>query len=202
MSNVFEFVAESRGQSGTSAARAVRRKGRVPAVVYGGHGSPVLLSLSHNEVLKHLVHEAVYSHVLDLTVDGKAEKVVLKGLQRHPAKPLVLHMDFMRVNMQEAIKVHVPIHFKGVDVCVGIKAGGLLMPLMSDIEVVCLPGALPEFIEIDITKLTVGDSVHLHDLVPPAGVQFVALSHAHDEEQDLALVRIAASSVAPALAAE
>ncbi|NOT84648.1 MAG: 50S ribosomal protein L25/general stress protein Ctc [Methylococcaceae bacterium] len=202
MSNVFEFVAESRGQSGTSAARVVRRKGRVPAVVYGGHVNPVLLSLSHNEVLKHLVHESVYSHVLDLTIDGKAEKVVLKALQRHPAKPIVLHMDFMRVNMQEVIKVHVPIHFKGVDVCLGVKAGGLLMPLMSDIEVTCLPGVLPEFIEIDITRLNVGDSVHLHDLTPPAGVQFVALLHAHDEEQDLALVRIAASSVAPAPTAE
>jgi large subunit ribosomal protein L25 len=198
MSNVFEFVAESRGQSGTSAARAVRRQGRVPAIVYGGHVDPVLLSLNQNEVVKHLVHEAVYSHVLDLAVDGKVEKVVLKGLQRHPAKTQILHMDFMRVNMQEEIRVHVPIHFKGENVCVGIKAGGLLMPLMSDIEVVCLPGDLPEFIEIDITRLAVGDSVHLHDLTPPAGVQFAALAHAHDEEQDLALVRIAASSVAPA----
>lgn len=202
MSNVFEFVAEARGKSGTSAAKAVRRQGRVPAIVYGGHADPALVSLSHNEVLKHLVHEAVYSHVLDLTVDGKAEKVVLKGLQRHPAKPMVLHMDFMRVSMQEEIRVHVPIHFKGTSVCVGIKAGGILMPLMSDIEVVCLPGVLPEFIEIDITTLGVGDSVHLHDVVPPAGVQFVALSHAHDDEQDLALVRIAASSVAVAAAAE
>ncbi|MCX7087578.1 MAG: 50S ribosomal protein L25/general stress protein Ctc [Methylococcales bacterium] len=198
MSIAFEFVAESRGQSGTSAARVVRRQGRVPAVVYGGHADPVSVSLSHNEVLKHLANDAVYAHVLDLTIDGKVEKVVLKGLQRHPAKPQILHMDFMRVNMQEEIRVHVPIHFKGATVCVGVKAGGLLMPLMSDVEVVCLPSALPEFIEIDVTALAVGDSVHLHDLTPPAGVQFVALSHAHDEEQDLALVRIAASSVTPA----
>lgn len=196
MSNVFEFVAESRKKSGTSAAKAVRRTGRIPGVVYGGHSDPVLVSLSHNEVLKHLVHEAVYSHVLDLSVDGKTEKVVLKGMQRHPAKPLVLHMDFMRVSMQEEIRVHVPVHFTGTSV--GIKAGGILMPLVSDVEVVCLPGNLPEFIEVDITNLKVGDSVHLHDLTPPAGVQFVALLHAHDEEQDLALVRIAASSVAPA----
>lgn len=198
MSSVFEFVAESRAKSGTSASKVMRRQGRVPAVVYGGHASPALVSLSHNEVLKHLVNEAVYSHILDLTVDGVAEKVVLKGMQRHPARPQVLHMDFMRVNMEEQIRVHVPIHFKGESVCVGLKAGGLLMPLVSDVEVVCLPGFLPEFIEIDITRLAVGESVHLHDLTPPPGVQFVALLHAHDEEQDLALVRIAASTVAPA----
>ena len=192
MSNVFEFVAERRERSGKGAAKAVRRQGLVPAVVYGGHVNPALLSLSHNEVLKHLVHEAVYSHVLDLKIDGKTEKVVLKGLQRHPAKPVILHMDFQRVDMQESIKVHVPIHYKGENVSVGLKAGGILIPLMSDIEVVCLPGSLPEFIEIDITNLNVGDSVHLHDLKPPAGVQFVALLHTTNDEQDLALVKIAA----------
>jgi large subunit ribosomal protein L25 len=196
MSNVFEFVAERREQSGKGAAKAVRRQGLVPAVVYGGHANPALLTLSHNEVLKHLVHEAVYSHVLDLKIDGKTEKVVLKGLQRHPAKPVVLHMDFQRVDMQESIKVHVPIHFKGEAVCVGIKAGGILMPLISDIEVVCLPGSLPEFIEIDITNLNVGESVHMHDVVPPTGVQFVTLMHDVNEEQDLAIVKIAAPSTA------
>lgn len=99
MSGVFEFVAESRSRSGTSAARVVRRSGRVPAVVYGGKTESVLVSLSHNEVLKHLSHDAVYSSVVDLVIDGKVEKVTLKGLQRHPAKPVVIHMDFMRVSL-------------------------------------------------------------------------------------------------------
>ncbi len=196
MSNVFGFVAESRTKSGKSAAKAIRREGRVPAVLYGGHTDPVMLTLNHNDVIKHLEHEAVYSHVLDITIDGKTEQAVLKGLARHPAKPVVLHMDFLRVNMQEEIKVHVPLHFKGEAVSVGLKAGGVLIPLAADVEVICLPGALPEFIEIDITNLAVGESVHLHDLVPPAGVRFAALLHAHDDEQDLALVKIAASSVA------
>lgn len=191
MSNVFEFVAESRTRSGSSAAKAVRRQGLVPAVIYGGHASPAMLTLSHNEVLKHLVHEAVYSHVLDLTIDGKTEKVVLKGLQRHPAKPQIMHMDFQRVDMKEAIHVHVPIHYKGENICAGVKAGGILMPLIADIEVVCLPGNLPEFIEIDVTSLNVGESIHIHDLTPPAGVQFVALLQAHDDEQDLAVVKVA-----------
>lgn len=196
MSEAFEFVAESRAKSGTSAARVARRKGLVPAVVYGGHAEPRLVSLSHNEVLKHLAHEAVYSHVLNLSIDGSLEQVVLKGMQRHPAKAQVLHMDFMRVSMQEEIKVHVPIHFEGTSACIGLKAGGLMMPLQSDIEVVCLPGALPEFIKVDISGLAVGESIHLHDLTPPNGVRFSALMQAHDDEHDLAIVRIAAPVVA------
>lgn len=196
MSNVFGFVAESRAKSGKNAARAIRREGRVPAVLYGGHADPVMLSLEHNEVVKHLAHEAVYSHVLDISIDGKTEQVVLKGLQRHPAKVQILHMDFMRVDMSEEIRVHVPLHFKGESVSVGLKAGGVLIPLATDVEVICLPGVLPEFIEIDISKLGVGESIHMHDVIPPAGVRFAALLHAHDEEQDLALVKIASASVA------
>lgn len=196
MSNVFGFVAENRSKSGKNAAKAIRRSGLVPAVLYGGHADPVMLSLNHNEVVKHLAHEAVYSHVLDLSIDGNVEKAVLKGLQRHPAKPKILHMDFMRVDMQEEIRVHVPLHFKGELVCVGIKAGGLLIPLMGDVEVICLPGVLPEFIEVDVSNLEVGNSIHLHDLIPPVGVRFAALLHVHDEEQDLALVKVAAASVA------
>lgn len=195
MSNVFGFVAASRAESGKSAARAIRRQGSVPAVLYGGHADPVMLTLNHNDVIKHLEHEAVYSHVLDISIDGKTEQAVLKGLQRHPAKAQILHMDFQRVNMQEEIKVHVPLHFKGESVSVGLKAGGVLIPLAADVEVICLPGSLPEFIEIDIANLAVGGSVHLHDITPPAGVRFAALMHAHDEEQDLALVKIAAASV-------
>jgi len=111
MSNVFEFVAESRGQSGKSAAKRARRIGNVPAVIYGGHQEPQMLVLNHNEVIKHLAHEAVYSHVLDVTVDGKTEKAILKGIQRKPAGVQILHMDFLRVDMTEMVKVHVPLHF-------------------------------------------------------------------------------------------
>lgn len=99
MSDVFEFVAENRSKSGTSAARVIRKAGRVPAIVYGGNVEPVKVSLDHNEVLKHLNHDAVYSDVLNLAIDGKIEKVMLKGLQRHPAKPVVIHMDFVRVSI-------------------------------------------------------------------------------------------------------
>lgn len=186
MSNVFEFVAESRGQSGKSAARRVRRKGNVPAVIYGGHSEPQMLVLSHNEVIKHLAHEAVYSHVLDINVDGKAEKAILKGVQRHPSKFQILHMDFLRVNMSEAVKVHVPLHFINEQTSIGGKKGGIVTHAMIDVEVSCLPTALPDYIEVDLSGLDIGESVHLSDIVLPAGVEIVALAQGPEHDHPVA----------------
>jgi len=186
MSNVFEFVAESRGQSGKSAARRARRTGNVPAVIYGGHSEPQMLLLSHNEVIKHLAHEAVYSHVLDINVDGKTEKVVLKGVQRHPAKFQVLHMDFLRVTMSEALKVHVPLHFVNEQASVGGKKGGIVTHSMIDVEVSCLPTSLPDYIEVDLKGLDIGESFHLSDIVLPAGVEIVALAQGAEHDHPVA----------------
>ncbi len=186
MSNVFEFVAESRGQSGKSAARRARRTGNVPAVIYGGHSEPQMLLLSHNEVIKHLAHEAVYSHVLDINVDGKTEKVVLKGVQRHPAKFQVLHMDFLRVTMSEALKVHVPLHFVNEQASVGGKKGGIVTHSMIDVEVSCLPTSLPDYIEVDLKGLDIGESFHLSDIVLPTGVEIVALAQGAEHDHPVA----------------
>jgi large subunit ribosomal protein L25 len=191
MSNVFEFVAESRGRSGTGSARAVRRAGKVPAVIYGGHADPKMLMLSHNEVVKHLEHEAVYSHVLDVTVDGKKEKAILKGVQRNPAKFQVLHLDFQRVSMSEAIKVHVPLHFINENTSIGGKKGGIATHSMVDVEVTCLPSSLPEFIEVDLAKLDIGETLHLTDLVMPKGVEIVLLHQG--PEHNLPVVSMMAS---------
>ncbi len=188
MSNVFEFVAESRDLAGKNAARAARRNGNVPAVVYGGTGEPQSIVLGHNDVLKHLDHEAVYSHVLDLKVDGKTEKVILKGVQRHPAKPIVMHMDFMRVDATQALKVHVPLHFMNEATCVGVKAGGVVTHGMVDVEVSCLPSALPEYLEVDLTALDIGDSLHLTDIVLPEGVDIVVLAQGGDHDHVVAQV--------------
>ncbi|MDD2661505.1 MAG: 50S ribosomal protein L25/general stress protein Ctc [Methylococcales bacterium] len=186
MSNVFEFVAESRGQSGKNAARRVRRTGNVPAVIYGGHSEPQMLVLSHNEVIKHLAHEAVYSHVLDIKVDGKIEKAILKGVQRHPAKFQVLHMDFLRVNMSELVKVHVPLHFINEQASVGGKKGGIVTHGMIDVEVSCLPTDLPDYIEVDLSGLDVGESVHLSDIKLPARVEIVALTQGSEHDHPVA----------------
>ncbi len=188
MSNVFEFVAESRGKSGSCAARGFRRQGKVPAVIYGGHKDPQMVVLSHNEVVKHLNHEAVYSHLLDVNIDGKIEKAVLKGVQRHPAKFQILHLDFMRISDSEAVKVHVPLHFVNESISVGVKKGGVATHSLVDVEVTCLPSALPEFIEVNLASLDVGQSIHLSDLVLSAGVSIVALTHG--PEHDLPVVSI------------
>ncbi len=191
MSKVFEFVAESRGHSGKSAARRARRAGNVPAVIYGGHGEPQMLVLNHNEVIKHLEHEAVYSHVLDVTIDGKTEQAILKGVQRNPAKFQIQHLDFLRVSMSEAVKVHVPLHFTNEHTSVGGKKGGIATHSLVDVEVTCLPTALPEFVEVNLSGLDIGETLHLSDLVLPAGVEIVAL--AQGPEHNLPVVSMMAS---------
>ncbi len=193
MSNVFEFVAETRQETGKSEARRIRRAGNVPAVIYG-HGEPQMLSLSHNEVLKHLAHEEVYSHILDVTIDGKTEKAILKGVQRHPAKPRVLHLDFLRINLADRIKVHVPLHFINEHTGIGGKRGGVATHSMADVEVLCLPASLPDFIEVDLATLDVGHSIHLSELKLPVGVQIVELTHGADH--DLPVVSMLASKTA------
>lgn len=189
MLDVFEFVAKSRAKSGKNEARSIRRKGGVPAVVYGAGVAPEMLELKHNEVLKHLEHEAVYSHVLSLIVDGKTEKAILKDIQRHPSKSRIMHMDFLRVSESDKVKVHVPVHFINEETSVGVKKGGIVTHNLVDIEVTCLPSSLPEFIEVDLGQVDVGESVHLTDLSLPAGVEVVALTHGVDH--DLPVVSIA-----------
>ncbi len=186
MSNVFEFVADSRVCSGKSAARRARRAGTVPAVIYGGHSEPQMLVLNHNEVIKHLAHEAVYSHVLDVTIDGKTEKAILKGVQRNPARVQIQHLDFLRVNMSEVVKVHVPLHFTNEHSSVGGKKGGIAAHSMVDVEISCLPMFLPEFIEVNLTTLDIGETLHLSDLVLPAGVEVVALAQGADHNLPVA----------------
>ena len=141
-----------------------------------------MLSLNHNEVLKHLSHEEVYSHILDLAIDGKTEKVILKGVQRHPAKPRVIHLDFLRINLADRIKVHVPLHFINESTGLGGKKGGVATHTMTDVEVLCLPASLPDFIEVDLATLDVGHSIHLSEIKLPLGVQIVELTHGADHD--------------------
>ena len=137
----------------------------------------------------HLENEAFYSHILSLTVDGgKAEKVVLKDVQRDPAKPKILHVDFQRVSEKDKLHMHVPLHFVGEDVAPGVKAGGLISHLMSNLDVACLAKDLPEYIEVDVSQMDTGDSLHLSDIKLPEGVEITAL--AQGEDHDLPVVSI------------
>jgi len=188
MANVFEFVAEARNTVGSIAAKAVRRQGKVPAVIYGGDSAPEMLVLDHNEIVKHLAHEAVYSHVLDVKIGAKTEKAVLKHIQRHPAKPVIFHMDFLRVDETHKLKVHVPLHFVNEAISVGVKKGGVVTHAMVDVEVLCMPSVLPEFIEVDLANIDVGDTVHLSDLVLPAGVEIPALQQGAEHDHPVAQI--------------
>ena len=170
----FEINAETRVEQGKGASRRLRRAGKVPAIVYGADKDPQSIQVSNAEMLLHLQHEAFYSHILTIKLDGNSERVVLKDLHRHPFKPIIVHMDLLRVAENEAITMRIPLHFLNEGVCVGVKTeGGVISHLMSDVEIQCLPKDLPEYIAVDIGELHVGHTLHLSDLTLPEGVEIV-----------------------------
>ncbi len=180
MQEDFILNAEPREDQGKGASRRLRRAGLVPAVLYGGKGEPVSLQVKHDELFHHLEHEAFFSHILTVMVGKKKENAVLKDVQRHPSRPILMHIDLQRVVAGQEIKMHVPVHFTGEDTAPGAKAGGIVEHLVNELEIVCLPKDLPEYIEIDISALEMGASVHLSELVLPKGVKLTALQQGGD----------------------
>lgn len=165
------LVAESRTDMGKGASRRLRRlENKVPAVIYGGDKDPQSIHFLHNKVVKALETESIYSSVFDITIDGTTEQVILKALQRHPYKPIVLHMDLQRVSAKDVLVKLVPIHFTNEQKSIGIKAGGMINHTMTQVEVRCQAKDLPEFIEVDMTSIDMNDVVHLSDLILPKGV--------------------------------
>ena len=140
---------------GKGASRRLRRTGQVPGIIYGGEKDPELISLAHNELVLHLENEAFYSHILTVKSPSGEQKVVLKDVQRHPAKPFILHIDLLRVKASEKLKMQVPLHFIGEDKAPGVKQGGVVSHNIVDVEVSCLPGDLPEFIDVDVSGMDV-----------------------------------------------
>lgn len=194
MTAEFTLNAEARSDLGKGASRRLRRlASQVPAVIYGGDKAPISISLLAKEVAKLLENEAAYSHIIALTVDGAVETVVIKALQRHPAKGHVLHADFVRVVAGQKLTAHVPLHFLNQETSVGVKQqGGEVSHSAVEVEVSCLPKDLPEFINVDMANVEVGQILHMSDLVLPAGVELVALAHG----KDLPIANIHASRVA------
>jgi len=184
----FELNAEPRTDTGKGASRRLRRAGRIPAIMYGGNKDPESLTLDHNEVIRNLEHEAFYSHILTIKVGGTETRAVMRDLQRHPSKPFVQHMDLLRVSESEKLRMHVPLHFIGEETAPGVKAGGMVSHEVIEVEVECLPKDLPEYIEVDVSGLNVGDSLHLSDLSMPSGA--VLLELARGEGHDLGVVSI------------
>ncbi|MCL4104235.1 UNVERIFIED_CONTAM: hypothetical protein GTU68_035097 [Idotea baltica] len=177
---------------GKGASRRLRRLAdHVPAIIYGGKKDPQPLTLIRKDLEKALENEAFYSHVLSIKVGKTKEKAILKDLQRHPARDSVMHADFLRVDDKVAIKVNVPIHFLNEDTAIGVKVqGGIVQHQTTDIEIQCLPGDIPEFIEVDMAEVETGQIIHLSDVTLPTGVVSVAL--ALGEDHDLAVASITA----------
>jgi large subunit ribosomal protein L25 len=182
MSNAFTLTAQTRETFGTGASRRLRSlENRVPAILYGAGEPPLALSFDHNQLMHALENEAFYSHILTIHLENQQQKAVLKDLQRHPYKPRITHLDLLRVTAKEKITLSVPLHFKGEEIAPGVKdSGGILTRLLNSVEVRCLPDALPEYLEIDVSNLQLDESLHLSQIPLPPGVELIALLHEDD----------------------
>jgi large subunit ribosomal protein L25 len=189
--NQFELVAEKREDVGKGASRRLRRDGKLPGIVYGTDKEATMLTFAHHEVMHQLEQEAFYSHILTLKIGKDAkEKVVLKDLQRHPFKRSLLHIDLQRINENEALTMRIPLHYVNEDKCAGVKEGGVVSHLVTELDIVCLPKDLPEYIEVDVLEVNLNETIHLSDLKLPEGVQFYSLLHGGDDAQPVATVHL------------
>jgi len=179
----FELTAEPRTDVGKGASRRLRHSGRVPGILYGSDKEATMVSFDHDDLLHRLDYEAFFSHILTIKLDGGSENVVLKDLQRHPFKRQIYHVDFQRINEKEELTMRVPLHFMNEEKCPGVKTGGgVISHIMTDLEIVCLPKDLPEYIEVDLGALELGDAIHLGELKLPGGVEILSLRHGGDPE--------------------
>jgi large subunit ribosomal protein L25 len=186
MKTSFELDAEFRETQGKGASRRLRHDGKVPAILYGGHLAARALTLSHQKLLIMLDNERFYSTILNLKVGDQSQAAILKDVQRHPFKNAIVHIDFQRVEENEKIRISIPLHFKGEAIAPGVKSqGGLVSHMRTEVEVSCLPKDLPEFIEVDISGLSLNESIHLSQLKLPADVHLVDLA-----KEDAAVVAI------------
>jgi large subunit ribosomal protein L25 len=183
MDNQFQIAAEPRSDLGTAFARRLRHAGRVPAVIYGAGQPNTDITLDHNNIIHQLEQEAFHSHVLTVDIGGRNEQVILRDVQMHPYKRLVMHLDFLRVSADRKLRMMVPVHFIGEEASIGVKQhGGVVSHLLPEIEIECLAKDLPEFIAVDISTMDIDQSVHLSDLVLPPGVSIPALTLGHDHD--------------------
>ncbi len=180
----FELNAELRSDKGKGASRRLRRNAdMIPAIIYGAGEDPQPLSIAHKDIHKACENEAFFSHIITLHADGASQQAILKDLQRHPAKDRIMHADFLRIRMDQAITVEVPLHFINEEKCLGVRqSGGQISHNMSSIEINCLPGDLPEYIEVDIEDMDIGDSVHISGLKLPEGLTIPSLALGADHD--------------------
>ena len=186
MSDDFDLIAELREDQGKGASRRLRREGKVPAIIYGGGRPSRPLAFDHNKVIKQLENESFYSSVLNIKVGEKSQAAILKDMQRHPAKRQIMHMDFQRIVEDQVIRMNVPIHFLNEEIAIGVKeGGGKVSRLMTEMEVVCLPKDLPEYLEIDIADLELDGLRYISDLPLPEGVEIPALAQGDEANRPI-----------------
>ena len=189
MNDDFDLIAEIREDQGKGASRRLRHQGKVPAIIYGAGRPARALVFDHNRVIQQLENESFYSSVLNIKVGEKSQAAILKDVQRHPARPVVMHMDFQRIVEDQEIRMSVPLHFIGEDVAPGVKqGGGAISHLMNEVDIVCLPRHLPEFIDVDVSELELDEMLSMSDIKLPEGVSIPAL--AQGPEQDRPIVSI------------
>jgi large subunit ribosomal protein L25 len=177
----FEVIANARKTQGTGASRRLRHASRVPAIVYGANQPATNIELDHNSIYHQIKHEAFHASILTLAIDGVKEQVLLRDIQMHPWKLQIMHLDFQRVDPNAKIHMKVPLHFVGAEAAPGVKTGGgNITHIMNETEISCLPKDLPEFIEVDLSGLQAGKSLHLSEVKVPAGVEFIDLSRGND----------------------
>lgn len=184
MSQEFVIEAFPRDDQGRGASRRLRREEKkIPAIIYGGNAEATPIAIWHNELKKALENEAFFSHILTIDIAGKKESVILKDLQRHPYKPILSHADFQRVDKDHDIHVNVPLHFLNEETAPAVKThGGVVSHQMTEVEVVCRPQDLPEFLEIDLTDVEMDQVIHLSDIALPEGVRIAALQQGEDHD--------------------
>ncbi|MGO2010706.1 MAG: 50S ribosomal protein L25/general stress protein Ctc [Pseudoalteromonas sp.] len=189
----YTYSAELRVETGTGASRRLRREDKVPAILYGAGKDAVALTFAHKDMNKAQEDEGFYTHILTVDIAGEATEVILKDIHRHPFKPKITHLDFQRVDATHKLHTKVPLHFIGEEI-VG-KLGATVVHQLTEVEITCLPKALPEFVEVDVSDLVAGDSIHLSELKLPAGVQSVELGKG--EGHDQSIVTVKANKAAP-----
>jgi len=197
-----KFVAFERAKQGTGASRRLRNSGRTPGIVYGSTVEPTLIEIDHNALWHAIKKEAFHASVLDMELAGKEHKVLLRDVQMHPYKQLILHIDFQRVDATTKLHMKVPLHFHGDDQSPAVKTDGCIANhVLTEIEVLCLPTDLPEFIKVDLSGLKKGSSLHLNDIAMPKGVS--AVTHGKNNPVVVSVVAVAgAAEAAPAPAAD
>ncbi len=183
---IFKVNAELRDDLGKGASRRLRRTNRIPGIIYGAGRDPRAVSVEHHKVLKFIEDEAFFTSILELSADGgKRQKVILRDMQRHPSKPIIMHMDFQRISDNEELHMNIPLHFLNEDDSPAAKTAGIIIAhQITEVEVACLPANLPEYIEIDIVDFKEGDIVRLSDIKLPEGVTLTAFSHGDEAEHD------------------